>query len=242
MRFNAIGLWHSTNALPYLNLPVRIIRSLVINNPVYMQKGIYYFFVALVFTVAACSKTGPAGPQGSTGATGATGPQGPGGPQGPQGNANVFTDTFSLANADWLWNSGYTYSNSNNGTVTYFTRYHDVNFSKITQGMLDSGMVMVYVAPNANDQNQWSPLPYSFLSFGSAFYYNYVYETMPGKVRLHFFYSQNGSGAAPTTLSSDVIPTHKYKIVAVSGAISTAMKRDKVDAGDYNQVMKYLGL
>jgi len=219
----------------------RVVRF-VINNPVYMQKKMFYLFVVVVFAAAACSKTGPTGATGPQGATGAAGPQGPAGPMGPQGNANVFTDTFTLANVDWLWNSGYTYSNTNNGTVTYFTRYHDVVFSRITQGILDSGMVMVYVAPNANDPNQWSPLPYSFLSFGSAFYYNYVYETMPGKVRLHFFYTQNGSTAAPTTLSTDVIPTHRYKIVAISGTVSSAMKRDRVNVGDYNQVMKYLGM
>lgn len=211
---------------------------LVINNPVYMQKRMFYLILVVVFAAAACGKTGPIG---ATGPAGPVGPQGPTGSQGPQGNANVFTDTFSLVNADWLWNSGYTYSNSNGGTVTYFTRYHDVNFSKITQGILDSGMVMVYLAPNANDLNQWDPLPYTFLSFGSVFYYNYVYETMPGKVRLHFFYTQNSTTAAPTTLSTDVIPTHKYKIVAITGTVSTAMKRDKVDIGDYNQVMKYLG-
>src|SRR5882762_7992904 len=127
-----------------------------------MQKKISYltaFVLSVVLLATACSKTGPTGPQGTTGAAG---PQGPTGPQGPQGNANVFTDTFSLVSADWLWNSGYTYSNSNSGTVTYFTRYHDVTFSKITQGMLDSGMVVVYLAPNANDLNQWAPLPYTF--------------------------------------------------------------------------------
>src|SRR5260370_14767891 len=105
----------------------------------YMQKKLSYMAVAIVSIVllaTACAKTGPTGPQG---AIGVAGPQGPTGPQGPQGNANVFTDTLSLASADWLWNSGYTYSNSNGGTVTYFTRYHDVVFSKITQGMLDSG-------------------------------------------------------------------------------------------------------
>jgi len=199
-----------------------------------MSKHLFRCFVVAVsvcILLAGCAKTGPQGVQGSTGPAGPAGPTGPTGPQGPQGNANVFTDTFRLASADWLYNSGYTYSNSNGGTVTYFTRYHDVSFSKVTQGLLDSGMVMVYAQMNANDTNQWSPLPYSFLSFGSAFYYNYVFETMPGKVRLHFFYTANGSGAAPTTLSTDVIPTHKYKIVAIGGAISTAMKRSLLEAG-----------
>jgi hypothetical protein len=206
-----------------------------------MQKKISYLAVvvlSIVFLATACSKgdTGPAGP------TGGTGSQGPAGPTGPQGNANVFTDTFSLVSADWAYNSGYLYSTGNGGYTEYFTRYHDVTFSKVTQGILDSGMVMVYMEPNATDTNQWSPLPYTFLAFGAAYYYNYVYETMPGKVRLHYFYTANGSGTAPTTLSTDVIPTHKYRIVALSGTVSTAMRRDQIDVGDYKAVMNYLGM
>ena len=210
-----------------------------------MPKQIYYLtalVVSVVLLATACSKTGPTGPQGSTGATGSQGQAGPNGPQGPQGNANVFTDTFSLASADWLYNSAYIYSTSNGGFTEYFTRYHDVAFPKISQGVLDSGMVMVYMNPNNTDLNQWAPLPYVFLAFGSAFYYNYVYETMPGKVRMHYFYTQNGTAATPTTLSTDVIPTHKYKIVAISGTVSTAIRRDHVDVGNYQQLMNYLGV
>jgi hypothetical protein len=212
--------------------------SLIIHH---MQKKISYlavFVLSIVFLATACSK-GDTGPAGTTGATGA---QGAAGPTGPQGNANVFTDTFSLASADWLWNSQYVYSTSSGGYTEYFTRYHDVTFSKVTQGLLDSGMVMVYMVPNATDTNQWAPLPYTFLAFGGAYYYNYVYETMPGKVRLHYFYTANGSGTTPTTLSTDVIPTQKYKIVAVTGTVSTAMRRDQVDSTNYKAVMNYLGM
>ena len=79
-----------------------------------MQKKIAHlavFVLSVVFLATACSKgdTGPAG------TTGAAGPQGPAGPTGPQGNANVFTDTFSLASADWLYNSAYVYSTGSGG-------------------------------------------------------------------------------------------------------------------------------
>lgn len=214
-----------------------------------MQMKISHLFVAILsvtLLAAACSKTGPAGPQGATGAAGAAGAagsQGPAGPQGPAGTANVFVDTFTVVNSQWLWNSAWIYSTGNGAFTEYFTRYHDQADSKITKGILDTGMVMVYFTPNQSDSNQWVPLPYTFLAFGGAFYYNYAYETMPGKVRLHYWYTANGSGTAPTTLSTDVIFTHKYKIVTVaSGAVATAMKRDKVDVGDYKQVMKYLGM
>lgn len=185
--------------------------------------------LGILLTATACTKTGATGPKGDTG------------PQGPIGNANVFTDTFSLANADWAWNSAYGYTTGNNAYVTYFTRYHDVTFSKVTQGMLDTGMVMVFINPYANSTNQWAPMPYTFLNFGSQYYFNFVFETMPGKVRLHYFYTANGSGTTPTTLGTDVIPTHRYKIVAVGGTISTALKRDHIDIGNYQALMDYLG-
>jgi len=194
-----------------------------------------FFFLLVAGSMSSCKK-------GDTGPAGATGPAGPTGAQGPTGNANVLVDTFTLASADWKWNSGYTYSNSNGGTVTYFTRYYDATLSKLTQGILDSGMVMVYLAPNANNPQQYAPLPYSFLSFGSAFNYNYVYETFAGKVRLHFFYTPNGAGATPATLSTDIIPTHKYKIVILTGTVTTGMKAHNVDVKDYDAVSHYLGL
>ena len=208
-----------------------------------MKKFISHLAVAMVCIVVlatACSKTGPTG---ATGSTGPAGPAGPTGPQGPIGTANVFVDTFSVVSSQWLWNSAYVYSTSGGGYTEYFTRYRDQSFSKITQGILDTGMVLAYFTPNQLDSNQWSPLPYTFLAFGSAYYYNYAFESMPGKVRFHYWYTANGSGTAPTTLSTDVIPSHKFKIVVVaSGAVATAMKRDSIDSGNYKQVIKYLGL
>lgn len=181
--------------------------------------------LCILSIATSCTKTGPAGAKGDTG---------------PMGNANVVVDTFTLVSADWKYNSAWIYSTANNAYTEYFTRYSDRSFSKITQGMLDTGMVMVYFTPNQTDATQWVPLPYSFLSFGSTFYYNYAYETMPGKVRLHYWYTA-ASGTPPNTLSTDVIFTHRYKIVAVSGTISTALRRDHVDVGNYNALMDYLG-
>ncbi len=192
-----------------------------------------------ILLATACAKTGPTGPQG---VTGPAGPQGPQGSQGPPGAANVFTDTFSLVNADWAYSSIYWYSSSNNVANGYFTRYHDVAFSKLTQGMLDTGMVLVFLMPYQNSPNEWTSMPYSFISGNAQFYYNYEYELMVGKVRLHYFYTPNGSYTLPTTLNTDLVPTHRYKIVAVSGTISTAMRRDLVDVGNYSQVMTYLNL
>jgi len=121
--------------------------------------------------------------------------QGVQGPQGSQGNADVMVDTFSLTGAQFAWNSWYTFASSNGSYTEYFTRYHDCPFSAVTADVLASGMVLAYFVPDtASYPNQWVPLPYTFLAFNSAFYYNFVYQTSVGSVRIHYFYTANGAG------------------------------------------------
>ena len=191
------------------------------------------FSVLIAVSISSCKKgdTGPAGTPGTPGAPGAP------------GNANVQTDTFTLTNAKWLYNSQYTFTTGTGAFTSWFTRYCDVTFSKLTQGMLDSGMVMVYFRPSALNAQQWVPLPYSFESGGTnQFFYNIAFETFAGKVRLHYFYTPNGStGTLPSNLSTVVIPDYKFKIVAVAGTVSTDMKAHQVDMKDYNSVSHYLG-
>ena len=161
--------------------------------------------------------------------------------QGPQGNANVLVDTFTLVNSDWAWNSVYSFSTPN-ASGDILTRYHDRAFSKVTQDILDKGEVMVYFTPNLNNPNQWSPLPYSY-SFNDKYNYNFVFETMPGVVRLHFFFSAIGLAGYPLPEPDTYdIGRYKFKIVAVSGTIGTAIKRDHIHMDNYAEVSSYLGL
>lgn len=188
---------------------------------------------------AGCTKQGPAGIQGPAGAQGTPGPQGP---QGPQGNADVMVDTFSLTSSQYAWNSFYYFAVSGNSADFFFTRYHDCPFPAVTADALASGMVLAYFVPDtAYNIDQWAPLPYSYLNYTGDFYYNIAFETKVGSVRIHYFYSPNGkTGTVPTTLSTDVIPTHRYKLVAVSGKIADAMRRAKVDLADENAVSRFL--
>ncbi|WP_431216003.1 collagen-like triple helix repeat-containing protein [Puia sp. P3] len=145
-----------------------------------MQKTSARLFIAtatlLIVSLISCKKgdTGPAGPAGPTGATGAPGPTG------PQGNANVMVDTFTVKNADWLWNSAYILSTGTGAFTEYFTRYHDQAFTKITKDVLASGMVLAYFAPYTDSVNGWVPVPYTFLSFGAQYYVNIVFVPTTG--------------------------------------------------------------
>ena len=112
----------------------------------------------------------------------------------------------------------------------------------MTQTILNTGEVMVFFVPNPIvDTNQWAPLPFQFVDGSNIFTYNIAFETMPYTVRLHYFFTQLQNGTIPT-LATYNIPTYKFKIVVISGTISTAMQQAGVDKSDYNSVSAYLGL
>jgi hypothetical protein len=98
-----------------------------------------------------CSKTGTAG------ATGTQGPAGPQGSKGDVGTANVvyseWTDGFSGTSAIWA-------------------------VSAITQGVLDSAAILVYV----NQNGYVFPLPYDNVN-GSGFYVNDLITGNSGSLR-----------------------------------------------------------
>jgi hypothetical protein len=208
-----------------------------------MQKlntvGMVLVIIALsTILFAGCSKsTGPAGATGPQGSTGATGPAGP---TGPQGNANVVVDTFKVTNSQWLYNDNYVLYTANGSYTEWFTRYYMASFSAVTQGVLDSGLVLVYMTPNINDNNQWSPVPFTYDS-GDEYSYDFVYVTSPGTVELEFYFSPTASGVTTPALSTYDIPTYTFKLVAVTGSLATSMENSKIDHSNYAQVMNFLG-
>jgi hypothetical protein len=213
-----------------------------------MQKQRLFGSLIIIFAVisvfaAGCSKAGPAGPAGTTGATGPQGPTGPTGPQGAEGNANVLVDVFSLTSSQWIYNSQYSLETSPGSYTEYFTRYHDVTDSAITPAILNTGEVMVFFVPNPiADTNTWAPLPYQFLDGSGSFTYNIAFETMPYTVELEYFFNVLNNTTPPPNLYNYTIPTYKFKIVVISGTISTAMQKAGIDKSNYSAVSAYLGL
>jgi hypothetical protein len=177
----------------------------------------------------------------STGPAGATGPQGAAGPTGPQGNANVMVDTFTLVSSQWLWNDNYVLFTGGGSYTEWFTRYYKATFSAVTQGVLDSGMVMVYMTPNLQNNNQWAPVPYTF-DTGDGYAYDFVYVTSPGTVELEFYFADASNTASPPTLSTYNMASYTFKLVAVTGSIATSMQKSKIDHSNYAQVANFLGL
>ena len=208
-----------------------------------MQKQRHFGSLVILFALSSilavgCSKTGPAGATGSQGSTGA---QGSAGPQGPQGNANVQVDTFTLVSSQWLWNDNYILFTGGGSYTEWFTRYYKGTFPAITQGVLDSGLVMVYMTPNLQNKLQWAPLPYTF-DTGDGYSYDFVFVTTPGGLELEFYFADQVSSATPPTLSSYTLATYSFKCLAITGTIAAAMQKAGIDKGNYAEVSAYLNL
>jgi len=170
------------------------------------------------------------------------GPQGPIGPQGPEGNANVKVDTFTVANAQWLYNSQYSMETSPGSYVEYFTRYYDRTESTITQDILTSGMVLVYFTPNPIVGPAWDALTYQFLDGSGDFYYVVAANVTVGQVELDYFFQQIVANSSLPTLYNYDIPTYRFKVVVVSGQIAAYMLSHHIDFKNYSAVSRLTGL
>jgi hypothetical protein len=108
---------------------------------------------------------------------------------------------------------------------------------------LDNGMVLVYFTPNtSNNTNQWAPLPYEFTDGSGNFNYEMAYETNVGTVRLHYFFVQLVASATIPVLSSYTIATYKFKVIAVTGTLSTALRKSHINLSDYQAVSRFTGV
>ena len=170
---------------------------------------------------------------------GCEGDQGPAGLDGLDGNANVLTGTLAPTNAEWLWNSGYSFQTAEGSLTTYFTRYVEIPVEELTADFLTTGLVLMFFEPMI-DSGKWVPLPFSFLAFGSGYYFNIVFETLEDTIRLHYFFTPNNTVAIPPSIHDYVIPTYNFKYVLIEGTALDTMKAVGLDTTDYKSVMAYL--
>src|SRR5881394_1218438 len=143
------------------------------------------------------------------------------GPMGPAGNANVQSGTQALVSADWLWNDSWILETGIGSTTGWFTRYADISTPLITEDIVNNGTVLVYFKSSVEPvqgQAGWTSLPFTFLEFGNQFYYNFRYKYEVGKIRLHYFWSPNGSsGTVPDGLNTYTLPDYTFKYVIIAG-------------------------
>jgi hypothetical protein len=171
------------------------------------------FLILLVIVMPACKKgdTGPAGPQG---------PQGLGGYQGPPGNANITIYNY--------------------GSRTTTTGNIDYVITNISQGMIDSSLILAYYNPSTEVATAWYQCP----GLGSTAAYttrNMVYQTSvtPSNYTMRvFILNPNGVG----TYTSSVTFT-KFRIIIAPASVITSLSKGKaVDYSNYDAVRKALNL
>ena len=191
------------------------------------MKTIKLLLIAVMTTALITSCEGPEGPEGpqgpkgdtgATGATGATGPQGPAGPQGVSGNANVVLYEY--------------------GART-FTTTVDYLMTNISQGRIDSSIVLAYHNPSGESETAWYAVPGAG-TMGTYVTRNYWYQTNtdPSEytmtVRTH-----NWAG----TLNTPTKTWNKFRIfVVMASAIVSPEVKSEVDLNDYHSVCKFLGI
>ncbi len=185
---------------------------------------------------------GPEGPQGSQGDAGEDGTDGKDGTNGEDGNANVSVGTVVLTNADWLWNSSYSFSYGTGTTTIFFTRYVNLNVPEIDAKIDDTGLVLVYFKPTAS--GGWQPLPFQFPSFGNDYDTHIVYETSVGNIRFHYFWRAN-QGTVPSGLDSYTIGNYPIKYVIIEGnLIAKSPDNSNLDFKkmSYEEIMDHFNL
>jgi hypothetical protein len=160
------------------------------------------------------------GQPGETGAQGDPGAQGPAGPSG----VGALVDTFSIASTEWSV-GGYAYAqNSNFSAYPYSTQHVDRYNNIITQGILDSGMVLVsFTANEAFNSSQYLSLPYLIVGHDpvtdSVVNYNWSYVTAVNKVTLQFYVTPTANGYFPD-ISNYTVPNARYKVVVIPAAVA----------------------
>jgi hypothetical protein len=152
-----------------------------------------------------------------------------------------MVDTFTVTNAQWLYNSQYSLETSPGSYTEYFTRYYDATDSAITADILATGMVLVYFNPNPLVSTaHWTLLPYQFLDGSESFTYNYAFETSRDQVELEFFFGTLNNGTPTPVLSTYDIPTFQFKIVTVSGTVAQSLKVAHIDLGNADAVLRFV--
>lgn len=171
--------------------------------------------------------TGAIGPQGNkgdtgatgiAGATGATGPQGPAGPAGGSGTGTainvIYSDWFTPAFVDWQ-------------KVTEKSYLYSIIETKITQDIIDKGVVLAYSRQVASGPAYLLPM---MLETNSGLT-NYNIAAALGKVNITFTELLDIQGKPATGL--------QYRYVIIPGGVKS---RANIDYTNFDEVAKAFGI
>jgi hypothetical protein len=195
---------------------------------------------ALILVASGCTTAveGPPGP------TGPEGPAGPDGVPGEDGNANVVAAVVELVDADWGTGS-YVYRHGPGANTSRTARVVTLEVPEITPDIFDLGMVQVFMkVPRSlvGEPVAWAPLPYQYLAFGSAYFFNVVFTYEVGRLTLYYYHSTNTEGTAPPSPANVTLADKTFKYVITGARAIESLASEGVDPLDHDALMRFFEL
>ena len=177
--------------------------------------------IALVFTQCQKGDVGPAGPAGPAGPGGAAGSTGP---KGDTGTANVIY-------SPWL-DVNYAADTEQNGSVIdTIGFYATITATKLTNAILNSGEIKVYLNLGTSTTPDIVPMPYFDVYSGININPDYSLQKI-------FLYANINASTA-------IISGQKYlqyRYILIPGSVPSGRVAQPVNWNNYNEVKAYLGL
>lgn len=151
----------------------------------------------------------------------------------------VKVENFLLTDSDWKWYALYGFNDGSSMIASYYTLYNDRILPALTQRVLDEGAVLAYFTPVSADTATWIPLDAKLYSM-RGYYINYAHHISPGKVRLHYFWT-DGANQAPASnqLRDHYMPNLRFKIVLINRPINTRMAENALPSIEALKAMSY---
>ncbi len=185
-------------------------------------KKLFFVFTLLSAVIYGCTKEGPTGPAGADGADGA---------DGQDGTANVIYSSWTyFSSSDW--------SELTNDYGKY-VRIYSTTSDDITQSVIDSGLVMVYV--KFVGATSPMPLPLSMcITKSSLQHLNFRLST--STLKIVFFDIEDNDD--PGTFSG----TNSYRYIIIPGGVQAtltkSLRREEIDYNqmDYSELCKLLNI
>jgi len=156
---------------------------------------------------------GPSGKDGTNGVDGIDGKDGKDDEDGKDGNANVFSSEWINLNS---WDE-----------ITFSYSYHTIPAPEVTEDIINSGVVLVYVQL-LSDAGNTRMLPVSF--FYGLYIHYFDFMIQPNSVIVYF--ENSGSGGTPATSGN----LARYVVIPSSALSAKHMDKESVQKMSYEEV------
>jgi hypothetical protein len=196
--------------------------------------------IVMILFFASCTKEGPAGPAGATGPAGPAGPTGAQGPKGDTGTANVIYSGW--LDVSYLPDTVQTPVGSaiQIDTIGY---YADITAPKLTNTILNTGEIKVYVNFGSSAQPVVNPLPHLY-----NFTLDYQLYGLPWPVVFTIsptFVAQRialySDFFDPSTVTSNGQKVRQVRYILIPGGTPSG-RYAKINWDNYDEVKAYLNL